>query len=154
MDYQMLIASTNEGKIKEITNRLHSIEGLKINIASLEDYPTIPEPDEPFNNLMENAIYKSKYYAVCINALTLSEDSGLFIEALNGFPGVKTKDLIEECGGLSQAFSKLESLLSGHRDYTGYFSTAVALYIPSYDFLISHRAQALDGLIRNFQTKK
>lgn len=143
----MLIASTSEGKIQEITKVLHFIEGLTINIGSLKDYPTIPEPDEPFDNLMENAIHKAKYYAIRTNTLTLSEDSGLSIEALDGFPGVKTKDLIIECGGVSQAFSKLESLLSRHTDHTGYFSTAVVLYIPSHDLLITHEAKVYGTIV-------
>ena len=143
----MLIASTNEGKIQEITKVLHSIEGLTLNIDSLKDYPTILEPDEPFDSLMDNAIHKAKYYAAHMNTLTLSEDSGLFIEALAGFPGVKTKDLITECGGRLQAFSKLKSLLSAHSHYTSYFSTAAALYIPSEALLITHEAREYGSIV-------
>lgn len=140
MNYKIVVASTNNGKIKEISKILNSLENLRIDMASLKDY-NVAEPDEPHNNFMENAIHKVKYYAKHTNEACLSEDSGLSIEALNGFPGVKSKDFIEECGGISNSFIKLEKLLSGQSNYSAYFNSATVLYIPSHDFLITHEAK-------------
>lgn len=138
--YTIVIASTNDGKIREIQRILHETEGLKIEIQSLKDY-NIPEPDEPHHSFMENAIHKAKYYAEHTKLPTLSEDSGLMIEALNGFPGVRTKEFSQECGGMEKTFIKLEAMLKNTGNYAACFTSATVLYIPADDYLITHQAQ-------------
>jgi len=140
MHYKIVVASTNEGKIREIHKILHELEGLKIDVKSLKDYD-IAEPDEPHLSFMENAIHKAKYYAQHTNLPTLSEDSGLSIEALNGFPGVRTKDFAYECGGMAQTFIKLEEMLKAGGNYAASFNSATVLYLPSQDYLITHEAK-------------
>ncbi len=147
MVYKILIASTNEGKIKEISWLLNSIDAFRVSIFSLKDYGKIPEPDEPFDSFIENAIHKSKYYSKYTNIATLSEDSGLSIEALNGFPGVKSKDLIEESGSVSNAFLKLEEMLKGNSNNSCYFSSAVALYMPSHNFLVTQESRQYGSIV-------
>lgn len=145
MDYKIVIASTNQGKIAEITKILKTLEGLGIDVRSLQDYDIV-EPDEPHDCFIENAIHKAKYYAKYTKEMTLSEDSGLSIEALNGFPGVRTKEITQEFGGMSNTFVKLEQMLSGSNNYAAHFNSAAALYIPSHDFLITHEAKDYGSL--------
>jgi len=179
MVFKIVIASTNDGKIKEIGDILNSLkwenlhsqqqenclaqaegrpEGgaarmgevppdLTIQIRSLQDY-LITEPDEPHDNFLKNAIHKAKYYAQYTKEATLSEDSGLSIEALKGFPGVRTKEFTQECGGMKNTFIKLEQmlLLQGFQNPTAYFHSAAALYLPTQDLLITHEARD-DGVI-------
>lgn len=140
MNYKIVIASTNKGKIKEINKILNNIENFQIDVMFLEH--GIPEPNEPYNTFMENAVHKAKYYAKHTKHPTLSEDSGLCIEALNGFPGVKSKDLVHECNGILNTFIKIEKMLSGTNNYRAYCNTAMAIYIPSNDLLITHEAKA------------
>lgn len=146
MHYTIVIASTNEGKIKEIHKILHDLKGINIDIRSLKFYD-IPEPDEPYSTFMENAIHKAKYYAQHTNLPTLSEDSGLCIDALNGFPGVRTKDFAYECGGMEKTFIKLEEMLINSDNYTACFNSATVLYIPAHDYLITHEAKDEGTLI-------
>jgi XTP/dITP diphosphohydrolase len=138
---KIVIASGNSGKIIEIKKILQAVKEIKIEVLSLQDYGFIEEPDEPYNSFMENAIHKAKYYAEITKEATLSEDSGLTIEALDGFPGVKTKDLIVECNGMPNTFLKLESLLSHTTDRRAYFNSAAALYFPTDDLLVQHEAR-------------
>lgn len=145
MHYTIVVASTNEGKIREIHKILHELKAIKIDVRSLKDYD-IPEPDEPYESFMENAVHKAKYYAQHTNLPTLSEDSGLSIAVLNGFPGVKTKDFSRECGGMAKTFVKLEEMLRPSGNYAASFNSATVLYIPSDDFLITHEAQD-DGML-------
>ncbi|HQS83892.1 MAG: hypothetical protein B7Y25_03110 [Alphaproteobacteria bacterium 16-39-46] len=140
MIYKIIIASTNKDKIKEISKIFNSLKNLKIEINSLQD-SNIPEPKEPHDSFLMNAIHKAKYYAQHTKNACLSEDSGLSIEALNGFPGIKSKDLIEEEGGTLKTFIKLKKMLSNYNNYSAYFSSAAVLYIPAYDFLIMHEAK-------------
>ncbi len=95
MDYKIVIASANQRKIIEIRKLLNAWQGLKIEVRSLQDY-IIDEPDEPYDSFIQNAVHKAKYYAKHTQEASLSDDSGLCIEALNGFPGVRSKDFIEE----------------------------------------------------------
>lgn len=140
MHYDIVIASTNEGKVREIQKILRDLEGIKINIRSLKDY-NIPAPYEPYNSFIKNAIHKAKYYAANTKIPTLSEDSGLMIEALNGFPGVKTKAFSQECGGMAKTFVKLEAMLKDADNDAACFNSAIVLYMPSHDYLIAHEAK-------------
>lgn len=132
---QIVIASTNQGKIKEISALLQGFD-----IGSLSDYNNIPEPDEPYDSFMENAIHKAKYYAQIIQQPTLSEDAGLCIPALNNFPGVRTKDFAQECGSMREAFLELEQRLTNFTDKSAFYKCAAALYNPFTKSLITFEA--------------
>lgn len=141
-EYEIAIASTNTGKVREITKTLQDVAHCKILVKGLNDYDLIiSEPDEPYESFIENATHKAKYYANFLNTITLSDDSGLCIEALEGFPGVRTKEFVQECGGIQNTFLKLEGLLSNQNNYKAYFISAAVMYIPKLDVFISHEAK-------------
>ncbi len=81
----LLIATSNEGKIKEINEML---KDLKLEIKTLKDFPKIQPPEEKGKTFFENAFLKAKYYAESTGLLSLADDSGLEVEALNGAPGI------------------------------------------------------------------
>ena len=83
----MLIATTNDGKVREIRQAL---AGLKVRLTTLADHPDIPEPDETGRTFAENARLKADYYARSLGVQTVAEDSGLEIDALDGRPGVQS----------------------------------------------------------------
>jgi XTP/dITP diphosphohydrolase len=146
LEYTIVVASTNAGKLKEINSILTTLEGLKLQLKSLKDY-SIAEPDEPYESFLENAIHKAKYYAKQTNLPTLSEDAGLCIEALDGFPGVRTKEFVVACGGIENAFAKLQQMLSSKHNMNAYFNCSAALYIPQLDQLITYEAQDIGRII-------
>src|SRR3989339_125931 len=85
---KLLIATTNEGKIGEIT---HFLKSLPFHLVTLKDLnQEIEEPEETGATLQDNAILKATYYGEKANMLTLADDGGLFIDALDGWPGVKS----------------------------------------------------------------
>lgn len=82
---KLLLATTNQGKTKEIKKFL---DELPLEIFTLHDLSlekTFPERGQTF---AENARGKSLFYSQYWKALTLAEDSGLEIEHLRGAPGV------------------------------------------------------------------
>ena len=81
----LLIATGNKGKFAEIAAEL---SGLGLKFISLADLPEIPECEESGRTFEENAVQKSRYYALHFRLLTLADDSGLQVDALNGAPGV------------------------------------------------------------------
>lgn len=83
---ELLIATTNPGKAKEI---LAFLEHAPFTIITLADLPqTVTAPVEDSGSVLGNAILKARYYAEKTGHLTLADDTGLFIEALGGWPGV------------------------------------------------------------------
>jgi XTP/dITP diphosphohydrolase len=82
---KIVIASRNEGKIKEIKNFLHSLD---IEILSMADFPEIPDVVEDGNTFEENALKKAKAVFEHVKQTTIADDSGLEVNYLNGLPGV------------------------------------------------------------------
>ncbi|RPI14963.1 MAG: XTP/dITP diphosphatase [Ignavibacteriae bacterium] len=85
---QFVIASKNEGKIKEIKNALH---GLNLELLSLADFPDIPDIEEDGRTFEENAIKKAKTVFEHTKITTFADDSGLEVEHLRNAPGVYSK---------------------------------------------------------------
>lgn len=137
---KIIIASGNSNKISEINSILGQVPKLKLNIAPLPSNK-IPEPYEPFDTCLENAKHKAKHYANFTGSNVLSEDAGLYIEALDGFPGVRTKNFVLESNGLNNAFKRLEQMLSGKPSTEAYFICAAAIYNPETNQMVSFEAK-------------
>ncbi len=82
----ILIATTNPGKVSEI----HSYLGNEFKLYNLKDFLSIKEIEEDGKTFEENARKKAIGYSIATGYLTLADDSGLIIDALDGAPGVKS----------------------------------------------------------------
>ena len=82
---KLLLATTNQGKTREIKSFL---QGLPLEIVSLDDLGDFEPFSEKSRTFDDNARGKSLFYSQNWGGLTLAEDSGLEIEALRGEPGV------------------------------------------------------------------
>ncbi len=80
---KILVASSNRHKLYEIK----SIVGKCIEIFYLPDF-SLQTPEEYGKTLRENAFIKAKYAFEKTSIPSLGEDTGLFVDALNGAPGV------------------------------------------------------------------
>ena len=87
MPAKLLIATTNPDKVREI---LPLMQGLPIDIVTLADVATVPEPEEVGDSFWENARLKALAYAHATGLVAVAEDSGLEIAALDGEPGVRS----------------------------------------------------------------
>ena len=83
----LLVATTNRGKLAEIRPML---AGLPYELITLGDVPGVAEPEETGRTFADNARQKALYYAAASGLLTVAEDSGLEIDALDGAPGVQS----------------------------------------------------------------
>jgi XTP/dITP diphosphohydrolase len=82
----LLVATTNPGKIAEISALL---DGLNFHIIGLSDLSQPPPPvDETGTTFIENALIKAEYYHNRTGLMTVADDSGLEVDALGGRPGV------------------------------------------------------------------
>ncbi len=101
----LLIATNNSGKIREL-NDLFS--GMASNLCSLTAFPDVSEIEETGSTFAENARLKASGYALQTGVLSLADDSGLEVLALDGRPGV----LSARYGGPETSFAeKMAKLL-------------------------------------------
>jgi XTP/dITP diphosphohydrolase len=84
---RLLLATTNKGKAAEYR---HLLEGLDFELVTLDQAGISQEADENYNTFEENARHKAAFYAELGGLLTLADDSGLEVDALNGEPGVRS----------------------------------------------------------------
>jgi len=82
---QVLIATTNPGKTREIRGIL---AGVPVEILSLSDLAPVDEPEETGKTFEENARLKALYYARMTGIPSVADDSGLEIDALDKAPGI------------------------------------------------------------------
>lgn len=87
MKYRRLVLSTNNThKVEEIKNIL---KGLPIEVLSKKDLGMANfEVEEDGDSLEENSTKKAKALAEKTEYMVMADDSGLFVDALDGAPGV------------------------------------------------------------------
>jgi XTP/dITP diphosphohydrolase len=84
---KLVVATTNRGKLKEIAMLL---DKAPVTMMTLADFPDIAPPAETGTTFAENARLKALFYAKHTGELTVAEDSGLEVDALDGAPGVES----------------------------------------------------------------
>ncbi|MEE8209268.1 MAG: non-canonical purine NTP pyrophosphatase, partial [bacterium] len=82
---RLVVATRNRGKLDEIRAILAS---LPVEVASLADYPEIEPIEEDGATFEANAVKKALHVAASTGHLTLADDSGIEVDALDGAPGV------------------------------------------------------------------
>ncbi len=124
---RLLVATTNRGKLAEIRDILG---GTSTTLITLDDHPGIAEPEETGTTFAANARLKARYYAGATRELTVAEDSGLEIDALDGEPGVRSARFNGE--SYADKFAAIRRMLAerGAGDSTARFVCALALARP------------------------
>ncbi len=87
MQQRILVATHNRGKVAELSDILSD---MAITWLTLEDAGITFDVEETGETLADNAILKATTYAQETGLLTLADDSGLEVDALDGRPGVYT----------------------------------------------------------------
>ncbi len=105
----LVIASHNAGKVREIRTLLQPFGVL---VRSAKDFDLI-EPDETETSFAGNARIKAHFTAAQTGLPSLSDDSGIMVDALGGAPGVNTADWAETPNGrnFKMAMTKVWDLL-------------------------------------------
>ena len=107
---QLVLATNNEDKIREIRNLL---EDLPITILTKRDFLEFPEVDETGATLRENATLKAATIAQFCDLPALADDTGLEVDALNGAPGVYSSRFAGENATYADNVRKLLNDLKG-----------------------------------------
>ncbi len=120
----LAIASNNPDKIREIRQIL---QGLDIECHSYLDFNASLEVVENRETITGNAAKKALEIAQSCGTLTIADDTGLYIRALNDEPGVFSARFAGEKCSYADNRHKVLRLLTGVSDRYAEFRTAVAL---------------------------
>lgn len=127
---RLFIGSANPGKINDWRNYLPTWEILSYQDLELSKI----EVEEGITSLEENARKKAQIWAAHSGELTLSDDTGFFIKALGGFPGVSVKRwggrFEKEMNG-RELLRYLKAETENLDDLSCYFESAYAIADPS-----------------------
>ena len=84
---QIVLATRNEGKIREMKSIL---SGLDVELLDYRDLPSMEQPAEEGETFLENALSKAKAVHAATGLPALADDSGIEVDALGGGPGVRS----------------------------------------------------------------
>lgn len=120
---RLLIATTNRGKQDEFRRLLADLEA---DLVAPGDVGLDLEVDEPHETYAENAVAKADAYARASGLISLADDSGIEIAALDWGPGVRSA----RWGGGRNAERVLEAL-GDERDRRARMVCALAVVAPA-----------------------
>ncbi len=143
----LLIATTNPGKLEEFLILLRNHEG---RIFTPADLGLELQVDETGETYAENAALKASAYSRASRMVTLADDSGLEVKALDGAPGLYSARYSPEPGAndADRRAILIKNLQSWPRPWTAAFRAAVAIAIPGDSPDQPLRIELFEGLCR------
>ena len=111
--FELLIATSNTGKIRELKQMLRL---LPITLRSLNEFPDVIPVAEVGHTYEENAVLKALGYSEQTGLYALADDSGLEAVALGGIPGVFSARFGGDNISDHARTDKLLAMMSPHHD--------------------------------------
>jgi XTP/dITP diphosphohydrolase len=126
---QILLASQNQGKLRELQAIL---QDLTIQLITPADAGIHLDVAETGSTYAENAALKSKAYADICGCITLADDSGLEVDALNGAPGLYSARYAPDPKAMDadRRAYLLQNLVGHPRPWTARFHATIAITLP------------------------
>jgi XTP/dITP diphosphohydrolase len=119
---KIAIASSNKEKIEEIKDLLNNeVEILSPKDLDIENF----EVDEDKDTLKGNSYKKAKTLFDRVKIPTMADDTGLFVNALDGRPGVKAHRYASEDPTYKENRDKLIGELEDKNDRSAYFKSCI-----------------------------
>ncbi|QCQ97684.1 RdgB/HAM1 family non-canonical purine NTP pyrophosphatase [Brevundimonas sp. SGAir0440] len=124
---RIVVATHNAGKVPEISGLLGGNYQL-VTAGQLN----LPEPDETESTFTGNAMLKARHAAELSGEVSLADDSGLSVAALDGAPGIFSARWAGPGKDFAVAMKKVEERLEeiGATDRTAWFTSALAVAWP------------------------
>ena len=119
----LLVASENPGKIAEIRRLLAAVS---LQVMSLADLSNPPHLGEPYDTFAGNAQHKAATAARASGYLTVADDSGLVVPALDGAPGIRSSRVADsDPGRIRWLLAEMKGLTGEQR--AAHFVCVIAL---------------------------
>jgi XTP/dITP diphosphohydrolase len=129
---KLLIATNNKGKVKELRDLL---KGLDVELVTPADINLKLDVDEDGSDYAENAAKKARAFAQASGLVSLADDSGLEVDALDGAPGLHSARYHPKPGAndADRRAYMLENLQGKPRPWTAHFHATIAIAVPAGD---------------------
>ncbi len=130
MKSKLLIATTNPGKLKEISNFL---KDLPLELISLNDIGINSDFEETGEPYRENSQAKALFYAKKSGLPAIADDGGIEIDALGGAPGIKSKRWVGNDSTDAKIIEHMTKVAQELPDNNrkAFFKTVISLALPS-----------------------
>ena len=143
---KIVIATHNKDKFKEL---YFGLKSLNVELLSLDDFPEIGEIIEDGDTLEANALIKARTVYKLTSLPTISDDTGLSVDALNGAPGVYSARYAgENCSYLDNVNKMLSEMKNISEDKRGANFSTVMAYVDGKMELIA------EGIVKGVITNK
>lgn len=119
----IMIATGNKNKVREYKEMLQPLGFTVHDTSELVDYV---EPVEDGTTFAENALIKARGVYDHVSMISIADDSGLSIRALNNEPGIHSARYMEGCGYPEKNRSLIHRL-EGCEDRFAWFTCDIAL---------------------------
>lgn len=134
---KLVFATNNPHKLREA----REIIGSRIEVLSLADIGCTDEIPETADTLEGNALIKARWVSEKYGCPCFADDTGLFVESLDGRPGVYTARFAGEHCSPADNIRLLLKLLEGRENRKAYFRTAVAYSSPGREFTVDGKVE-------------
>lgn len=128
----------------------HAFEGVPFNVIDINHVPELEgfEPEEAGATFKENSVIKAREYGTKAGMLTLADDSGLEVDALDGAPGIQSARYVPGTDA-----DRNRKLLDAMKDVpdekrTARFVTVIAIYDPARGDLKTCREEVYGHITR------
>jgi XTP/dITP diphosphohydrolase len=139
---KLLFATTNQGKLTEAKKILRPHQVISLGQIKNRNGHALDQMDvaETGTTLKENAFIKAKFYGEKSDFITVADDTGLKVDALDGQPGVNSHRW--HPGSDHERNLALLERLKGKSDRTAQFVTVICLYQPD-----NHQTYFFQGVV-------
>lgn len=146
---EIIIASTNKGKIEEFKALLNDLE---IEVKSMQEVlnKTI-DIEETGSTFKENALLKAQAIAKMTDGIVIADDSGLVIDALDGKPGIESARFLGHETSYVIKNNCILEMMRQQKNRNARFVCAIAIVIPNKEPILIEEtfegeiAQAIEG---------
>lgn len=127
MEREIIVASNNNGKLREIQDILGGYK-----VISMKDIGIDIDIEENGETFAENALIKARTIAKMTGKLCIADDSGLCMEAFDGFPGIKTARFLGESATQAERNEYIVEKVQGlpREERKAKFVCTIAVVIP------------------------
>jgi len=134
---KLIFATQNKHKIEEIKPGLNP----EVDLVDLSDMGFKGEVPETSDTLEGNALEKANFVFKKYSMNTLSDDTGLEVESLNGEPGIFSARYAGESKNSEENIEKLLDKLKGKSNRKARFRTVIALILNNKEYLFEGIAE-------------
>jgi len=125
----LVLATRNRDKVSEMRKLFADLPSIELRCA--RDFPQLGEVEETGTTLAQNALLKARAVAEVTGLMSVGDDTGLFVDALDGAPGIYAARYAGEgCTYADNREKLVRELASTPAPRRARFMTAMALVDP------------------------